>query len=136
MWIRPELDRLGFEPDRRAVGKPSVVGAEPEQQLLLAHDEGHAVVDRRHVGVRLGGHHGEAVAPPGAADQDDVLSRHAELVLTLDRPAGPWREVGLVLIRLEERGNGDDTAAVFHGFAPCRLPGALDARVEDDTRLP
>ena len=94
------------------------------------------MMDGFHIRIRLGRHHGKAVAPPRASDQDDILSLHAKLVLPLQELARLRRRIGLLAMRLKEGEDRDDAPPVLHRIAPHRLRGALDARVEHDARLP
>lgn len=76
----------------------------------MADDEGHAVMNRRHVCVCIGRYHGKGASTPRAADEDDVLSRNAEFVLAFDQLSGFGRGVSFLLVRLEESRNGKDAA--------------------------
>ena len=78
----------------------------------MADDEWHAVMNRRHICVRIGRYHGKGASTPRAADEDDVLSRNAEFVLAFDGFSSFRRGVGFFSMRLEVSRDGKDTASV------------------------
>lgn len=46
------------------------------------------MVDGCHVRVSVSRYHGKGVFAPGAADEDNILSRNAEFILALDGLSG------------------------------------------------
>ena len=94
------------------------------------------MVDGCHVRVSVSRYHGKGVFAPGAADEDNILSRNAEFVLAFDGLSGFERGIGFFAMCLEESRNGKDAAPMLHGFLPSWLRGAFDARVEYNAWFP
>ena len=76
----------------------------------MAHNEWHAIVNERHVCVCLSCHHRKGAFAPRAADEDDVLPRNAEFVLTFDGLSSFGRGVSFFAMCLEESGDGKNAA--------------------------
>lgn len=88
------------------------------------------------VRVSVSRYHGKGVFAPGAADEDNILSRNAEFVLAFDGLSGFGRGIGFFAMCLEESRNGKDAAPMLHGFLPSWLRGAFDSCVKHDSWFP
>lgn len=61
--------------------------------------------------VSVSRYHGKGVFAPGAADEDNILSRNAEFVLAFDGLSGFGRGIGFFAMCLEESRNGKGCSA-------------------------
>lgn len=94
------------------------------------------MVDGCHICVRISCHHRKGAFAPDATDEDHLLSRNTEFILTLDGLSSFGRGVGFLSVRLEEGRNGKNAASVLYGLLPGRFCGTFDAHVEHDSWFP
>ena len=68
------------------------------------------MVDGCHICVRISCHHRKGALAPDTTDEDHLLSRNTEFILTLDGLSSFGRGVGLFAMCLEESGDGKNAA--------------------------
>lgn len=94
------------------------------------------MVNRCHVCICICCYHRKGIFAPRTADEDHLLSRNTEFILTLDGLSSFGRGVGFLPVRLEEGRNGKNAASVLHGLLPGRFCGTFDACVEYNAWFP
>lgn len=94
------------------------------------------MVNRCHVCICICCYHRKGIFAPCTADEDHLLSRNTEFILTLDGLSSFGRGVGFLPVRLEESRNRKDAAPMPHGFLPSWLRGAFDSCVEYNAWFP